>query len=178
MRFKWFPPFVAFGLLLAAASGPAFAGLDSHVESFAVPAQNLSTTLEADDFAIQLAGALEKEAKELKIETAQLDPLVIVRVGNKIPKHLRWIMLHLEAARIPVEFQQITQAEMEATLLEAKQKEQQQLLQTQAGLRSHELMLIQQKKGIEKNNLLISEKAILIVEKINRIICPKTKKQN
>ncbi|MBI3543234.1 MAG: hypothetical protein HY075_08185 [Deltaproteobacteria bacterium] len=83
---------------------------------------NLGTQTQADVFARELVAKYEKEAADKHVKPEELDPILIVHVGNYPPKRLQWILMHLEAAKIPVELDLITADEMEQQLKEQHEK--------------------------------------------------------
>jgi hypothetical protein len=86
-----------------------------------LPTSNLATSAEADLFAKNLVRKTREEAKELGISIKEVDPFYIYHIGNSIPKQLRWILIHLEAAHIPFKLELITEAEFKAQSSQIKE---------------------------------------------------------
>ena len=112
----WFTALSICVLAALLGSAFAFAGTDD------VPTLNLATTKEADAFAKELVARYEAEALAKGVEPSQLDPILIVHVGPRPPEQLKWIMLHLEAAKIPAQLEIITEDEMQKNLTDARDR--------------------------------------------------------
>jgi hypothetical protein len=87
-----------------------------------LPAANLPNHDAADAFARKIVAHYQAEAKAQGVMTSELDPIVILHVGNQLPAQVKWVMLHLESAKIPVKLEVVKQDELEAELDKARDK--------------------------------------------------------
>ncbi|MBI3555003.1 MAG: hypothetical protein HY074_01915, partial [Deltaproteobacteria bacterium] len=118
----WFAALAICALMALVGTAAALAGTDTTAADENVPTLNLSSQNEADAFAKELVARYEAEAAEKGIEPSQLDPILIVHVGARPPEQLKWIMLHLEAAKIPASLEIISEEEMQKNLADSRDR--------------------------------------------------------
>lgn len=98
-------------MVLALPFGAALAN-----EISPVPATNLATKADADAFGRKIVDYYKNKAFALGVKPEELDPITVVHLGNHPPEALEWVMLHLEAGKIPAKLELITEDQVDTEL--------------------------------------------------------------
>jgi hypothetical protein len=97
-----------------------------------VTAVSLETNSAADDYASELISQYRKNNADLSSGQTPKE-MVLVHLGDAPPAQLKWVILRLDAERIPYRLMLVTAQELEQTLADGQQKAEQLVLTQSQG---------------------------------------------